>query len=262
MDSHDKAMTVVERGSEHRALSPAVSAIMEKNLDPSTVRELVAIQREYEANEARKAYSAALVGLKADLPTILAHDKLVAFNTTRYTHTTLGAAVEAVTPHLINHGFVCNWYPATDRDVAVTCRLTHREGHFEEVTLRAPPDTKGSKNGAQAVMSTVTMLERYTLLALLGIATADMDEIDKAETQPDPGKIDSQRNLRAVGLLKKHGKTREQAEQFLGGKKVADWTEADLKRLEAWAKPAIKHATDCGVNAPGGGGKCDCQQGG
>lgn len=253
-DTHDKAMTVVER-AENRAMSPVVATglhILEKNPNPETLRELLAVQRDWEANEARKAYAAALVGLKADLPKTIAHDKRVDFNTTHYSHTTLAAAVEAVTPHLITHGFVHSWHPATERanEVAVTCRLTHREGHHEEVTLRAPPDPKGGKNGAQAVASTVTMLERYTLLALLGIATADMDDLmGEAEKQPEPEQVDSQRNLRAVGLLKKYGKTAQQAEAFLGGRKVADWTAQDLKRLEGWAK-----ATKAGEPDDGGSG--------
>lgn len=105
--------------------------------------------------------------------------------------------------------------------------------------MRAPPDPKGGKNGAQAIASTTTMLQRYTLLALLGIATADMTEApggDEEPQQPSATKIDSQRNLRAVGLLRKRGRTVDQAVAFLDGRTVEQWTEADLKKLEAWAK--------------------------
>lgn len=265
-DIHDKQQPqiAIERAADRGLVSPVVSAglaILEKNPSPETLRELIAVQREWEANEARKLFTAALVGLKVGLPTTIAHDRKVSFNTTNYTHTSLAAAVEAVTPHLINHGFVHSWHPATNgaNEVAVTCRLTHQAGHFEEVTLKAPPDAKGGKNGAQAVMSTVTMLERYTLLALLGIATADMGESQgEEENHSEPGKIDSARNLRAVGLLRKKGRTVEDAIAFIG-RTVENWTEVDLDRLTAWARPAAKHATDCGVNAPGGGAPCDCE---
>jgi len=239
-EPHDKPVAIVERTTTHASMSPVVAAglkILEQNPSPDTLRELLAMQREFEANEARKAYAAALVGLKVGLPMIIAHDKLVNFNTTRYTHTSLGAAVEAVTPHLINHGFTHSWYPATNspNEVSVTCRLTHQAGHFEEVTLKAPPDSKGAKNGAQAVASTVTMLERYTLLALLGIATADMTEPEGDGERADPDKIDSARNLKAVGWLKQQGRTVDEAERFLG-RKVPDWTDSDLKTLKTWAK--------------------------
>lgn len=237
-DSHDKAITVIERG-ERVGMSPVVSAglkILEHSPNPETLRELLAMQREWEANEARKQYAAALVGLKVALPTVLAHDKLVNFNQTRYTHTSLGAAVDAVTPHLINHGFTHSWYPAMKgKDaVAVTCRLTHQAGHFEEVTLEAPPDSKGAKSGAQAVASTVTMLERYTLLALLGIATADMSEPEGAKDDA-PDKVDTSLNMKAVGWLKSKGVSAAEAEQFLS-RKVPDWTASDRDKLKAWVK--------------------------
>lgn len=252
-DIHDKAPAFIERRDD-RSMSPVVAAglrILEQNPSPDTLRELLAVQREFEANEARKAYAAALVGLKTGLPAVIAHDKLVEFNTTKYTHTTLAAAVEAVSPHLINHGFVHSWHPSNDRanEVAVTCRLTHCLGHFEEVTLRAAPDAKGGKNGAQAVASSVTMLQRYTLLALLGIATADQNEIfdggdqggdEEEPQQPSPGgKVDSARNLRAVGRLKQLNRTRQQAEDFLG-RSVSDWTDRDLEALSRWAKAPLE----------------------
>lgn len=236
-DAHDKGIQIVNR--ERTGMSPVVAAslaILEKNPSPETLRELLAVQREWEANEARKAYAMALVGLKTGLPTVIAHDKLVSFATTRYTHTSLGAAVEAVTPHLINHGFTHSWHPATNgaNEVSVTCRLTHQAGHFEAVTLSAPPDAKGGKNGAQAVASTVTMLERYTLLALLGIATADMTEPEGHE-EKDPEKVDSNRNLLAVGWLKDKGVPTSDAEQYLN-RKVPNWTVADLAKLKVWVK--------------------------
>jgi hypothetical protein len=59
--------------------------------------------------------------------------------------------------------------------IAVTCVLTHKMGHSEETTLKAIPDTSGNKNTVQAIGSTVTYLERYTLLAAMGMAAAGMD---------------------------------------------------------------------------------------
>lgn len=219
-------------------MSPVVRAIMEKNLSPETVREMLAMQREHEANEARKQYVAAYIGLKAELPKILARDKRVKFGNTEYTHTSLAAAVEAVVPHLISHGFAHEWNPSIDDEgqVVVTCRLTHCGGHYEESTLKCAPDTKGSKSGPQTIASTITMLQRYTLLGRLGIATADMTE-PKSEAPPvDPEKVDVNRNMKAVTWLKQQGKTLEQAEAFLCSE-VGDWTAADLDRLREWAKP-------------------------
>jgi ERF superfamily len=59
--------------------------------------------------------------------------------------------------------------------IKVTCILTHELGHSEETTLMGAPDNSGSKNAIQAVGSTVTYLERYTLLAACGLSTKGSD---------------------------------------------------------------------------------------
>ena len=42
--------------------------------------------------------------------------------------------------------------------------------------MSASADTSGSKNSIQAIGSTVSYLERYTLYAILGLASADQDD--------------------------------------------------------------------------------------
>jgi hypothetical protein len=243
MDEHTKALAVIERG-ESKAMSPVVAAslaILRENPNAETLRELLKVQQDYEANEARKAYAAALVALKRDMPTVIGRDKTVDFTSqrgrTHYTHASLAGAMEAVTGPLTQHGFSLSWHPSTEgNQVAVTCRLTHGAGHFEEIRIAAPIDNSGNKSPAQGVASTITLLQRYTALALLGIATADMKE-PAGDAQRDPKRIDSARNLRAVSALKKYGKTREEAEAFLM-RTVAEWTAEDIERLKEWAKPA------------------------
>ena len=50
------------------------------------------------------------------------------------------------------------------------------QGHSESVTLSAPPDDSGKKNNIQQIASTVTYLERYTLLAATGTAVKEQDD--------------------------------------------------------------------------------------
>ena len=49
----------------------------------------------------------------------------------------------------------------------MTCVVSHRLGHSEENTLTAGRDESGNKNNIQAVGSTITYLQRYTLKAAL-----------------------------------------------------------------------------------------------
>jgi hypothetical protein len=57
-------------------------------------------------------------------------------------------------------------------------------GHSESTSLSASPDTSGSKNAIQAIGSTVSYLQRYTILALTGLATEDMDDDGHAAAEP------------------------------------------------------------------------------
>lgn len=256
-DTHTARVVGIERPAVARLdphrMHPMVAAATERGMptDPATLRELMALQREWEAGEAKKAYTRALANLKRDLPAVIARDKEVRFKATYYTHTSLAAAMEVITGPLTAHGFALNWVPSVQNgQVVVTCRLTHAEGHHEEASLVAPPDNSGSKNPAQAVASTVTLLERYTALSLLGIATADMVDPQPAALLSDH--VDPAKNMRAMRALADAGISREAAEAHVD-QRVSKWTRGDLDRLrelltetraKAVAAPAEGEVTD------------------
>jgi len=249
-DTHDKGALVHVSGQMH----PMVAAAMAGHPDPATIEKMMDLQERWERGEARKAFTRAMVDLKRNLPAVLDRDQTVSYSTTHYTHTSLAAAVSAVTEILTDHGFTATWHPSTtDRDVVVTCRLQHVGGHCEETVMSAPPDTSGHKNPAQARMSTVTLLSRYTLLSMLGIATADMKDPSAPEPSPaDAVKVNQAKNLAAASRLSNYGKTRAQAEAYLGVA-VADWTAADLGKLSEWVRPpgAVAPEDEPPVREPG-----------
>lgn len=237
----DAPSTAIELTHVH----PVVALAMRNGAtDPATLRELMELQRIWEAGEAKKAFVVALVALKRELPTSIARDTEVRFANssgveTHYWHTSLSAAMAAVATPLADNGFTLNWQTGEGPkgDVRVTCRLMHKAGHSEETTLSAPPDGKGGKNGAQAVASTVTMLQRYTALSLLGIATKDMTENHEPRepAKPAPEQINTKRNLAVAGRLKTLGLSVAEAEQFVE-RKVADWTSRDIDAIAEWQK--------------------------
>ncbi len=65
------------------------------------------------------------------------------------------------------------------------CTITHELGHSESTSLTANPDISGSKNAIQAIGSTISYLERYTVLALTGLATKDMDDDGVSSAQQE-----------------------------------------------------------------------------
>jgi hypothetical protein len=227
--------------TEHRTdVSPAVQAIMSGDLSVDQMREVIALQREWEANEARKAYTAALVAVKKELPAVIRRDTLVSYGSTRYTHASLAAAVDAVTPVLAQHGFSVSFPVSTDgRMVTVGCRITHSMGHSEEAVITSPSDDGKGRSASQNIASTITMLSRYTLLSLLGIATADMrDPQPGAPRDESPNAVDPERNRAAVRAIQARGYTVEDVRGVTGDRTPLDWTAADLDALRAWLATA------------------------
>lgn len=139
---------------------------------------LMELQERFEANEARKAYVAAMAEFKRTPPTIR-KDKEVAFGNTRYSHATLGNVTSVIVDALAKHGISHRWDTKQDGGkVIVTCTLTHSMGHSESTQLEAEPDTSGQKNKIQQIASTVCYLQRYTLLAASGMAVQDQMDDD------------------------------------------------------------------------------------
>lgn len=234
MDAHDKAVTVIEKNEVDR-MHPVVRAALAQAPDVATLGELLKLQREHEAAEARRAYTSAIVDLKRDLPTVIKRDAKVGFGSgkgaTHYTHSSLAEVMDAVTGPLTRHGFSLSWVPSTnERGVSVVCRITHAQGHSESCEIQAPADKSGSKGAAQGVASTITMLQRYTALALLGIATRDMKD---PSPEPEPDSVDPAQNAKAVTSLRKVGKSKADAEERLGVRFDA-WSAGNLEILRKW----------------------------
>lgn len=162
---------------------------MERGASLEQIDKLLDLQMKWEANEARKAYVADMAAFKQNPPTII-KDKTVGYKTREgdlvgYSHATLGNVTNSIVEGLAQFGFSHSWIVKQDNSlVHVTCRITHRMGHSEEVSMSAFKDDSGKKNHIQQVASTITYLERYTLLAATGLATHDQPDDDGAAAEP------------------------------------------------------------------------------
>jgi len=141
------------------------------------MQQLMDLQERWEKNEARKAFDAAMSDFKANPPT-LTKNKTVSFNETTYDHATLDMVVNTVSPELSKHGLSHKWVTEQLEGgaIKVSCVITHRMGHNEQTALQGSPDSSGAKNNIQAIGSTVTYLQRYTLLSALGLAVDGQDK--------------------------------------------------------------------------------------
>lgn len=159
--------------------SVLIDSAIAKGADLEKLEKLLALQERYDAMEAKKAYNKAMSDFKANPPKI-EKDRKVSFSTssgkTSYNHASLANVTEKINGELSKYGLSASWSVKQNGTISVTCKITHIKGHSEETTLSASADTSGSKNSIQAIGSTLTYLERYSLLALTGLATFDEDD--------------------------------------------------------------------------------------
>jgi hypothetical protein len=72
------------------------------------------------------------------------------------------------------------------REVEVTCIVTHRDGHSERTTMTGPEDYSGFKTLIQSRGSSMSYLERYTLIGAFGLTSVDTDNDGAQKTKPQP----------------------------------------------------------------------------
>jgi hypothetical protein len=107
------------------------------------------------------------------------------------------------------------------------------------VSFGGPPDAGGAKNAIQARASTKTYLERYTLLAILGLSSKDADADGgkgRDATEPDP---EGKAKLEACGSL--HGLQEAWKSLTAAQRKTLGATKDECKaRIEEADKEAAK----------------------
>lgn len=155
------------------------------------IEKLWTLQERVDARNARKAFDNAIAEAKAEIPTIF-KNRQVDFTSqkgrTHYRHEDLAGIAAVVDPILGKHGLSYRFRTAQEGPrVTVTCIISHREGHSEENSLSAGNDISGNKNDIQAVGSTVTYLERYTLKAALGLSVSNDDDAKAADVGAGAG---------------------------------------------------------------------------
>ncbi len=170
--SSDQGKIIVKPGSSPAEMIQSALA-GGGNLD--NLEKYIELQERWDATEARKSYNRAMSAFKMEPPKI-EKDKTVKYKEVKYNHASLANVVDKITVELSKHGLSASWSTKQKGAITVTCHITHSMGHSEQTTITAPPDTTGSKNAIQAIGSTISYLQRYTLLSALGLATCDQDD--------------------------------------------------------------------------------------
>jgi len=170
------------------APSILIELAINQGVDLDKIEKMLILQERWEKNEAKKAYVRAMTEFKADPPKI-EKDRHVKYDTSKgkvdYRHASLANVTDKISFVLSKNGLSASWKTEQQNgNVTVICTITHELGHSESTSLSGAADLTGSKNPIQAIGSTISYLQRYTLLALSGLATHDMDDDGAASGLP------------------------------------------------------------------------------
>lgn len=145
---------------------------VERGMSPETIEKLMNLADRSENRNRRDAFDQAVANAKAEIPVIVRN--ATGHNSKSYAD--FSAIAKAVDPVLGKHGLSYRFRTVqTEKAITVTCVL-FGHGHSEENTLCGPADTSGNKNAIQAIGSTLTYLQRYSLVQALGLAAANDDD--------------------------------------------------------------------------------------
>jgi hypothetical protein len=189
--------------------------------DIDVLEKLMGLQERWEANQARKAFDEAVAQAKAEMPAIIKNRKGHAG-----TYADFAAIAAVVDPIISRHGLSYRFRTVQTERINVTCILSHKAGHAEETTLAGPADTSGSKNAIQAIGSTLTYLQRYTLVQALGLAASNDDDGAAAKGAET---ISDEQAAELIDLLEANGKDRAKFLKWAKVQRVDDIPAAYFK---------------------------------
>lgn len=178
-----KQVAVTPQATPDRLIELAIT----NNADIDKLERLMELQERWQAGQAQKAYLQAKAEFQGKVPDLQKKSK-VNYKTSKgninYSFIPLGQISKQIAPAMFEAGLSYSWQidDSTEK-IKVTCIISHVDGHSEQTSMSAAKDATGAKNEIQQRASTVTYLQRYTLIAALGLTTADQDT--DADHQPD-----------------------------------------------------------------------------
>jgi hypothetical protein len=147
-----------------------------KGIDNEQLKALMQLQRDWENDQATKAYHMAVAEFKRN-PVVVIKDRLNKQYGSMYV--SRGHLVNTVNQQLGKYGLNARWeMQQLDNLIKVTCILSHELGHSERASMTAPPDDSGKKNPIQQIKSTKTYLEVATYESVTGVAATDAGDDD------------------------------------------------------------------------------------
>lgn len=174
-----KALEKTDKGTEE--MSGLVRLAIEEKVPVEVLEKIVALQERVSDRLARSEFFEALVAFQEDMPEVkktgTAKITTKGGGTYSYLFAPLEEITRAIRPGLKDHSFSYTWTTeGMDGEyINVVCILRHIGGHEERSTFPVSTQTTAAMSGAQKGGAALTYGRRQTLVAVLGLTTADED---------------------------------------------------------------------------------------
>jgi len=149
-----------------------LQAAVANNVDAAQLEKLMDLQERYEANQARRAFAAAMSEFQAHCPTILKSRKA-----DRYSYAPLDEILRTIRPHLDSAGLSVVFNTKTEGgEITAFCTVQHRDGHSVISQFSAPVDPAMKVNDTQKAGSANSYAKRYALCNALNLVGSEFDD--------------------------------------------------------------------------------------
>jgi hypothetical protein len=192
------------QSATHKLLNMIERVARDTSVDMNVLERLMAMRERVVADERRMSFNEAVGKAKSKMPEIKKNNVVNLGNNRSYAYEDLAQIERTIKDTLGEFGLSYRFRTDSVSKpgvVVVTCILSHRDGHSEENSLSAANDTSGAKNAIQALGSSVTYLERYTLKAALGLAASVDDDDDDGAAAAKVEVISDEQALEIANLI-------------------------------------------------------------
>jgi hypothetical protein len=199
------------------------------------LKQMMDLRDREETRNAKMAFTRAVAAAKTELGPIV-KTRQVKYKPegkpeVNYRHEDLAGIERQVTPILSKHGLSYRYESdnGPDRPITITCILEHEDGHFTRTPLSGPADNGAGKNSLQAIASTTTYLQRYTLKLALGLSVSHDDDGAKADEIAGGQITDEQRDT-LLRMISEVGAEVDKVCAYLKVDAIADLPAAQYQR--------------------------------
>lgn len=202
---------------------------LERAVPIETLERIMAMRDREIAQQARRAFYAALASFQGECPVIAKDDK-AGDSTFGYKYASLDTIKNKISPLMVKNGLsyrVENSFAhAEDGNASVTATVivSHSAGHSEASSVTIPIDRASRMNASQKVGSACTYAGRYALVAALGLVCGGEDnDAQSLNAEPQQAKTEPVKP-------KAQAKPQRDPDAKLAGKDLADFRAAVVKK--------------------------------